>query len=420
MSSTIPEYLQPSIFETLCRDKLDDGLRPAFTDIARVFTRNSSRGWVRGINKYSDELFLVFYGILQFKYLFQYDATFGENFYGMKRVFYDSKKGKYFRLNNKQRIIALISILLFPYLRHRMDKKYQTLSEMTQFERETMYNSMNRNNNNNADSVEWQRKIDNLYLKYYKFFDALLELISFLFKINFLFINSKNKTSSKNTNTNTNNKVQNSNNSWSFAGYDNLLSWFLGQKTIRIDVKDLQTWKQEKDIFKSILFSKILGGRNNNNGNNRNNNSEFSGNSSMFGNNVQGSEGLSFMDKGRYLFLRLLYFLGNVSKLMTLSVLFGFRWVEWFFMEEDRLIQKRSLNVPEAPKILKHSRISHEYLVNGKCMLCNKQRTNSAVIPTGYVFCYNCIFPFVQENHCCPVTRMPCTAIQIRKIFESS
>ena len=70
--SKIPQHLIPSIFEVICREKLDGGLQPSFGDIVRVFTRNSTRPLIQFIHNYSDELFIIFNGFLQFKYLFQY------------------------------------------------------------------------------------------------------------------------------------------------------------------------------------------------------------------------------------------------------------------------------------------------------------------------------------------------------------
>ena len=72
----IPQHLIPSIFEVICREKLDGGLQPSFGDIVRVFTRNSTRPLIQFIHNYSDELFIIFNGFLQFKYLFQYGINF--------------------------------------------------------------------------------------------------------------------------------------------------------------------------------------------------------------------------------------------------------------------------------------------------------------------------------------------------------
>lgn len=52
------------------------------------------------------------------------------------------------------------------------------------------------------------------------------------------------------------------------------------------------------------------------------------------------------------------------------------------------------------------------------CPICLKQRTNPAVLPSGYTYCYPCAFRVVQESGCCPVTGWACTTEEIRKIFD--
>ena len=55
------------------------------------------------------------------------------------------------------------------------------------------------------------------------------------------------------------------------------------------------------------------------------------------------------------------------------------------------------------------------------CALCRKKRSNPAMAAcSGYVFCYPCIFPFVDQHGCCPVTRLPCTLEQVRKLYQSA
>eukprot|EP01084_Bolivina_argentea_P209171 356358_1 len=158
--SKIPEHLIPSIFEAICREKLDGGLQPSFGDITRVFTRNSTRPLMQFIFNYSDELFLIFNGLLQFKYLSQYDATFGENFYGLKRLHFNHKSRKYSLLSNYNRIIALICMLFLPYLRYKMEKKFKLLTELTDYERRELY-----------PNAEHLRNIE-FYIKIYPYMDA--------------------------------------------------------------------------------------------------------------------------------------------------------------------------------------------------------------------------------------------------------
>lgn len=209
-------------------------------------------------------------------------------------------------------------------------------------------------NNDQFNSIQF-------YIKIYPYFDAILEGIHFLFKLLFLF---------------------------GFTNYDNLFDFMISQITVRIDIRDLQRWKSKKDVFKSTL----------------------------------GTFDNSNIKKTPYWILRLIYILGNSTKIMTLAVLFGFKWVEWFFMEEDKLIQRKKLPVPPPPKILKSINMTtdnmNKCIKNNLCLICGNKRINSSCIPSGYVFCYNCIFPFIQKNKYCPITKLSCSTIQIRRIYE--
>jgi peroxin-12 len=53
------------------------------------------------------------------------------------------------------------------------------------------------------------------------------------------------------------------------------------------------------------------------------------------------------------------------------------------------------------------------------CPLCQGERRNPTCIPSGYVFCYACIFDHVAAHGACPVTRLPCTKEQLRKLYDN-
>ena len=112
------------------------------------------------------------------------------------------------------------------------------------------------------------------YIKIYPYFDAILEAIHFAFKLSFLF---------------------------GYTNYDNLFDYTIGQNTVRIDIRDLQRWKSKKDIFKSTFGT---------------------GDDGFFRN----------FKNAPYWILRLIYILGNSTKIMTLAVyldlngLNGFSW----------------------------------------------------------------------------------------------
>ena len=52
------------------------------------------------------------------------------------------------------------------------------------------------------------------------------------------------------------------------------------------------------------------------------------------------------------------------------------------------------------------------------CPICNRDPVvNPAATYTGHVFCYTCVVPHVKENNTCPVTGVPCTENQIRRLL---
>ena len=54
------------------------------------------------------------------------------------------------------------------------------------------------------------------------------------------------------------------------------------------------------------------------------------------------------------------------------------------------------------------------------CPLCGKGRVNPAALPSGYVFCYACVFEWVEERGGCPVTGERCGVEDIRKIYTAA
>ena len=55
-----------------------------------------------------------------------------------------------------------------------------------------------------------------------------------------------------------------------------------------------------------------------------------------------------------------------------------------------------------------------------QCPICRSERSNPAANHTGYVFCYPCIFTYVQQHQRCPVTHITSSQDQIRKLYETS
>ena len=53
------------------------------------------------------------------------------------------------------------------------------------------------------------------------------------------------------------------------------------------------------------------------------------------------------------------------------------------------------------------------------CGLCRDVCTNMAACPSGFVYCYTCLFAHVKAHGCTPRGQLPCTTSQIRKVWVS-
>ncbi|CAG8823898.1 22266_t:CDS:2, partial [Racocetra persica] len=65
----------------------------------------------------------------------------------------------------------------------------------------------------------------------------------------------------------------------------------------------------------------------------------------------------------------------------------------------------RGIPLPESPNI---------------CPLCVSQLMNPTAIPSGYVFCYTCIFHYVEEFNRCPITLIKIGTDELRKVYNST
>ncbi|KAI8903989.1 hypothetical protein EDD86DRAFT_90163 [Gorgonomyces haynaldii] len=93
-----------------------------------------------------------------------------------------------------------------------------------------------------------------------------------------------------------------------------------------------------------------------------------------------------------------------MKHIVPLSLL-AYRFLEWFDAN-----QKSKEPIPPPPaKIGNYS--------SKRCFLCQKQRTNPATIPSGYLFCYQCIHQHLSEHFKCPITLESFTTDDIRKVY---
>eukprot|EP00698_Gefionella_okellyi_P000950 TRINITY_DN1082_c0_g1_i1.p1 TRINITY_DN1082_c0_g1~~TRINITY_DN1082_c0_g1_i1.p1 ORF type:complete len:354 (+),score=64.45 TRINITY_DN1082_c0_g1_i1:107-1063(+) len=118
--------------------------------------------------------------------------------------------------------------------------------------------------------------------------------------------------------------------------------------------------------------------------------------------------------------LALLRDLGLEYAAMLLPIaFFSYRFVEWWYSEPN----SRPVTLPVPPPPPPPPLVSAQDRVmvpadRTLCPICQQTRTNTAMLSTGFVFCYPCVFRYVQENGQCPVTHVKLDVGSISKIYD--
>jgi hypothetical protein len=129
-----------------------------------------------------------------------------------------------------------------------------------------------------------------------------------------------------------------------------------------------------------------------------------------------------FLTYALYMFRNLFSFASIASfiRVVVKSFLFGFRGLEWFFEEEGNLVRSTPLPIPPPPPpssgLPAKDGCSPEGQKDFKvCPMCKCKIQNPALVNSGHIFCYRCIFPYFEKNGKCPVTLKPINTI--RRVF---
>ena len=110
----------------------------------------------------------------------------------------------------------------------------------------------------------------------------------------------------------------------------------------------------------------------------------------------------------------------DLSKYLLPMAVFFFNFLEWWYRDTNKTGMSEQEPVPPPPEPPRVNMSEVKLEDRNLCPICKKARVNPAMLPSGFVFCYTCIHPYVQEHERCPVTRMPYTVDRIRRVFDES
>lgn len=131
---------RPTFFEVIAQESMTSVLRPAVTYALKVIAsyRPENLGWLW---RYGDEIYVILDYALQNYYLKRYGGTFSEHFYGLKRcsnsklssqaVNYGLPHVRHTpsKLSDKQRFMSLLTTVVIPYLKLKVDQYFNKLRE---------------------------------------------------------------------------------------------------------------------------------------------------------------------------------------------------------------------------------------------------------------------------------------------------
>ncbi|XP_027104596.2 peroxisome biogenesis protein 12-like [Coffea arabica] len=106
-----------------------------------------------------------------------------------------------------------------------------------------------------------------------------------------------------------------------------------------------------------------------------------------------------------------------------IAAVFFFKMMEWWYQSAEERMSAPTVYPPPPPP--PPPKVAKEGIPlppdRTLCPLCSQKRVNpSAVAVSGFVFCYSCIFKYVSQYKRCPVTLMPATVEQIRRLFHDT
>nr|GMD50030.1 peroxisome biogenesis protein 12 [Ipomoea batatas] len=118
-----------------------------------------------------------------------------------------------------------------------------------------------------------------------------------------------------------------------------------------------------------------------------------------------------------------------------IAAVFFFKMMEWWYQSAEERMSAPTIYPPPlpppAPKVSRFELLSGVLFMpvakdgiplppdRTLCPLCSQKRANPSVVSvSGFVFCYSCIFKYVSQYKRCPVTLMPATVDQIRRLFH--
>ncbi|ODV90818.1 hypothetical protein CANCADRAFT_17622, partial [Tortispora caseinolytica NRRL Y-17796] len=356
---------QPTLFEIISAEELSSLLAPSLRYVVAYTAQRHPRYLLKIAHRF-DEIYLALSAVIEYQFLKRHNSSFAENFYGLKRVrtlaidpaalndYAPKQIRDAQRLKRHQIIGHLFVLVVLPYINEKISRRYELLIARSAFGTHTQ----------SEPSSHYERLTqftDHLILHYYPAAKACLTLSNVGFSAFYLF---------------------------QASNAHNLADYLLNTSYARLTSFDYDTPATQQDEDPKTLSEKLA----------------F----------LCSLQGLKLVESSVL----------DSLQTMLATAMFGLKFAEWWAASDigTQLSMKHRSGVDsvlppptgantvlqkvEEKPTMELKALSDD---NQSCPICHESITNPAIIETGFVFCYTCIFRILSDapqetGGRCPVT----------------
>ncbi|KAG9307200.1 hypothetical protein G9A89_017028 [Geosiphon pyriformis] len=364
------DIYRPSLFELIAQGKMHEMLQPAVKYILSVYAQRYPRYLLRIVNKH-DEIYTFIMFFVERHYLKEWGASFAENFYGLKRIRSIQSSRKLTLTANEEKIVSLrngdiwrslLVLVGIPYAKGKLDTLYERVSggAGARFLRRENTQRELINDERLPLSKRGLSAMRFMFKTLYPWVNGFYHLTILVFNIGYLFEKTPFYT----------------------PGFR-----LLGIEVRRMGAQDYREHLERKSA-------------------------------QLTSSNVE----MTRLEVGKHILITILSRGFDFLKtLLPMSILF-FKFLEWWYSSEysRRPGGETGIEVPPPERIMPDPNGIPLPSTLNTCALCSNKLTNPTALPSGYVFCYTCIYRYVEDYGCCPITLIKADADSLRKVYNSA
>ncbi|PKU85003.1 peroxisome biogenesis protein 12 isoform X2 [Dendrobium catenatum] len=382
---------RPTFFEMAAAQQLPTSLRAALTYSLGVLALR--RPFLHKILDFDDEFFALLMMVLESHSLRTTDASFSESLYGLRRRSIKlvlNKSGSNVDSNDnlhrsclgrRQKVLSVVFLVVLPYFKSKLHSMYNKerearlqeslwghddgrLDDIDYFfhQGEISQTRVEFQNMQDSNMIRFKKKIMAIVGACYPWVHATNEGLSFAYQLLYLL---------------------------DATGFFTLGLHALGIHVCRATGQEL--------MDSSSRLSKIRSGE------------------------LERLRGPPWLKSFQRALLNCVYTTLDYAQTGLIAAVFFFKMMEWWYQSAEERMSAPTVYPPPPPP--PHPKVANDGIPlppdRTICPLCSQKRVNPSVLAvSGFVFCYSCIFKYVSQYKRCPVTLLPASVEQIRRLFH--